>query len=597
MLSKPAPVSSVLSSFIITLSLIISTTFPTHIKSQNSTSDYDLCTPFKCGNITFSFPFSSLTFGSGPKTCGLPSYQITCDDLSSGIILSGRFFQVKDLYLSDRLITAVDIQLIKDLTAGSCSSLRNFTVSSTYNPSLSLSLPPGTLNFTLLMCPAELELSKDFLEKGSYSFTCMEGDKLYVWDPPSQLKLSPLLAPSECSVVTVPSNSFLNISNGTSDDHRIQLAHILVDGFALTWPDFKECTNCSSIGGRCGFDGSLGRIVCFHKPGSSKKNPKKGELIIGIATGSCFTLLLVVLLVLKGRVPALKRKKNQNTENRKNVEQFVKTYQSALLSNYSYRDIRKMTNGFREKLGEGGYGNVYKGRLSDGRLVAIKLLEKLSSNGRDFVNEVATIGTIHHFNVIRLLGFSWNGSKQALIYEYMPNGSLADLLSNGEFSLSLRLSRMLEIAIGIAHGIEYLHNGCESRILHLDIKPQNVLLDQNLNPKISDFGLAKIYSRNRSVVTMTDARGTIGYIAPEIFMRNLGNPSHKSDVYSYGMLLLEMVGGRKQVERNILSTSSEAYFPDWIYDKLIEEKNIEIADSIAEEDDDISRKMITVGLW
>lgn len=167
--------------------------------------------------------------------------------------------------------------------------------------------------------------------------------------------------------------------------------------------------------------------------------------------------------------------------------------------------------------------------------------------------------------------------------------------------MSLGLEKLLEIAIGVAHGIEYLHDGCDSRILHLDIKPQNVLLDQNFNPKISDFGLAKVYSRNRSAVTMTGARGTIGYIAPEIFLRNLGNPSNKSDVYSFGMLLLEMVGVNKRVEAkpDTNTSSSESYFPSWVYDKLIEEKEreLELGDSVVGEEVLIVRKMVMVGLW
>lgn len=312
-------------------------------------------------------------------------------------------------------------------------------------------------------------------------------------------------------------------------------------------------------------------------------------------------LVAVALLVFRKRIPSFFKKpfseERQNIGDGLNVKQFIKTYRSALLSNYSYNDIKKMTNGFKEKLGTGGYGNVYKGKFPDGRLVAVKVLEKTSNFSDNFINEVATIGRIHHINIINLLGFCCDGSTRALIYEYMPNGSLGDLLSREKENLSLKPARLFEIALGVAHAIEYLHNGCELRILHLDIKPQNVLLDPDFNPKVSDFGLAKAHSRNRSVVTMTGPRGTIGYIAPEIFMRNLGNPSHKSDVYSYGMLLLEMIGEKKHLkptETTSGSNTTEAYFPDWIYDKLIQpEKD----DFVEEEDDCIARKMIIVGLW
>lgn len=255
-----------------------------------------------------------------------------------------------------------------------------------------------------------------------------------------------------------------------------------------------------------------------------------------------------------------------------------------------------MTGGFKDKLGEGGSGNVYKGKMPDGRLIAVKILERSSHEMSHFMNEVATIGRIHHLNIIHLFGFCWDGPKQALVYEYMPHGSLGDLLSDEGLRLSVGLAKLLEIAIGVSRGIDYLHNGCDSRILHLDIKPSNVLLDHNLNPKISDFGLAKVHSRDRSAISLTNARGTIGYIAPEIFMRNMGNPSHKSDVYSFGMLLLDMVGGKKYAPSE-MATSGEKYFPNWIYDKLKEEVEMEGIDSVVEEEVGMAKKMVMVGLW
>ncbi|PSR88296.1 Leaf rust 10 disease-resistance locus receptor-like protein kinase [Actinidia chinensis var. chinensis] len=417
---------------------------------------------------------------------------------------------------------------------------------------------------------------------------------------------------SGCRYVAVPvsADGLVGLRpNGTGSS----LQDVLKYGFPLQWPDLDGCANCQLTGGRCGYDGSSRRIVCFCKglppnldaqSGCTHKPKKyKWKVITGAAIGIVFALLAVVLLLLfkyKKRTSAIFKPsyfgKNQMKEDERNAKEFVKKYQSTLLTNYSYNDIKKMTNGFKEKLGEGGYGVVFKGTMSDGRLVAVKMLENYKDKSQNFLNEVTTIGMIHHVNVIRLLGFCWDGSKQALIYEYMHNKSLGDLMSNGEIIVSLGLTTLLEISIGVAHGIEYLHNGCDSRILHLDIKPQNVLLDQNFNPKISDFGLAKVYSRNQSAVSMTGARGTIGYIAPEIFMRNIGNPSHKSDVYSFGMLLLDMVGANKRVESD-KSNSSEKYFPEWIYDKLNEEREMELNDSVLEDGLYIMRKMVMVGLW
>ncbi|BBG97009.1 nuclear factor Y, subunit C11 [Prunus dulcis] len=134
------------------------------------------------------------------------------------------------------------------------------------------------------------------------------------------------------------------------------------------------------------------------------------------------------------------------------------------------------------------------------------------------------MGHIHHVNVIRLVGFCADGFRRALVYEFLPNGSLQDFISSPDNKNSfLGWDKMQDIALAIAKGIEYLHQGCDQRILHFDIKPHNVLLDHNFTPKISDFGLAKLCSKDQSIVSMTTARGTMGYIAPEVFSRNFGN--------------------------------------------------------------------------
>uniref|UniRef100_A0A2P2MVU6 non-specific serine/threonine protein kinase n=1 Tax=Rhizophora mucronata TaxID=61149 RepID=A0A2P2MVU6_RHIMU len=203
---------------------------------------------------------------------------------------------------------------------------------------------------------------------------------------------------------------------------------------------------------------------------------------------------------------------------------------------YSYSNIKKMTGNFKDKLGEGGFGSVFKGKLRSGRLAAIKLLGQSKGNGEDFISEVATIGRIHHTNVVQLIGFCVEGSKRALVYEFMPNGSLNGYIFPGKETVSLSWEMLYKISLGVARGIEYLHRGCDMQILHFDIKPHNILLDANFLPKVSDFGLAKLYPRNDSIVSLTVARGTIGYMAPELFYKNIGRVSHKADVYSFEML-------------------------------------------------------------
>ena len=277
------------------------------------------------------------------------------------------------------------------------------------------------------------------------------------------------------------------------------------------------------------------------------------------------------------------------------VEEFLQSQNNLMPIRYSFSQIRKMAKGFKYKLGEGGYGSVYKGKLQSGHLVAIKMLGKSKANGQDFINEVATIGRIHHKNVVQLIGYCAEGLKRALIYEFMPNSSLDKYIFSQEGNITLSIEKIYDISLGVAHGIEYLHRGCDMQILHFDIKPHNILLDENFTPKISDFGLAKLYPIDDSIVYLTAARGTLGYIAPELFYKNIGGVSYKADVYSFGMLLLEMANRRKNVNA-FADHSSQIYFPTWVYGQFSEGNDIEIEDA-TEEEKKIVKKMIIVALW
>lgn len=299
-------------------------------------------------------------------------------------------------------------------------------------------------------------------------------------------------------------------------------------------------------------------------------------------------------------------RKEQNKHQTRLIDAFFENYGSLAPKRFKYAEVKKMTSDFKEKLGQGGYGSVFKGQLHDGRLVAVKVLSDISksskSNGEEFLNEVASISKTSHVNVVKLIGFCYNGNKRALIYEFMPNGSLDKFIYQNKQladpSFTLGWESLFQIAIGISRGLEYLHRGCTTRILHFDIKPQNILLDKNFRPKIADFGLAKLCSRTDSIISMLGTRGTAGYIAPEVFSRNFGGISHKSDVYSYGMMVLEMVGGRKNIDVQVeLDHSSQLYFPHWIYDRLKLEKDLGLQGLMMEETEKLAKKLTIVGLW
>ncbi|XP_028552942.1 rust resistance kinase Lr10-like [Dendrobium catenatum] len=276
------------------------------------------------------------------------------------------------------------------------------------------------------------------------------------------------------------------------------------------------------------------------------------------------------------------------------VEKFLQAQQSLSPTRYAYTDIIALTRHFKEQLGRGGFGSVYKGELPGSHFVAVKLLSAYSKcHGDDFISEVSTIGRIHHLNVIRLVGFCSEGSKAALVYEYMPNKSLDKYIFSSNRCFSWQ--KLNTIALGVARGVDYLHRGCDMTILHFDIKPQNILLDQTFVPKVSDFGLAKLYPKEYNVVSVSAARGTIGYIAPELVSRNFGIISHKSDVYSFGMLLIEMASGRRNVDTNA-DSSSQNYYPSLIYDKLSYKAKEEIKFESLEMNE-VEKKLYLVGLW
>ncbi|XBI61131.1 hypothetical protein VPH35_041969 [Triticum aestivum] len=269
------------------------------------------------------------------------------------------------------------------------------------------------------------------------------------------------------------------------------------------------------------------------------------------------------------------------------VEKFLRIQQMLGPMTYAYTDITSITSHFRDKLGQGGYGSVFKGVLLPGNVhVAVKMLEgNPNCNGEDFINEVSTIGRIDHVNVVRLMGFFSEEMRRALVYEYMPQGSLDKYIFSAKKSFSW--DKLAEIALGIARGIDYLHQGCDMQILHFDIKPHNILLDNNFVPKVADFGLAKLYPRDKSFVPSRALRGTIGF----------GIISSKSDVYSFGMMLLEMAGGRRNANPNT-ANSSQAYYPSWVYDRLTQQDHVgEISAHVDTEIHELERKLCIIGLW
>lgn len=214
---------------------------------------------------------------------------------------------------------------------------------------------------------------------------------------------------------------------------------------------------------------------------------------------------------------------------------------SSYFRRYSYDELVKATANFKDELGRGGSGVVYKGILDEDRAIAVKRLENVRQGKEEFQSELCVIGRINHMNLARIWGFCSEGSHRMLVYEYIENGSLAKILFNNNILLEWR--QRFNIAVGVAKGLAYLHHECLEWVIHCDVKPENILLDQNLEPKIIDFGLAKLLKRGGSDQNVSRVRGTVGYIAPE-WVSSLSITA-KVDVYSYGVVLLELVSGTR----------------------------------------------------
>ncbi|CAL9192753.1 unnamed protein product [Musa hybrid cultivar] len=239
---------------------------------------------------------------------------------------------------------------------------------------------------------------------------------------------------------------------------------------------------------------------------------------------------------------------------------------------FRYGDLQRMTRNFSERLGGGGFGSVYKGTLPDSTSIAVKKLRGLHRQGeKQFRSEVSTLGMIQHVNLVRLRGFCSEGNNRLLVYDYMTKGSLnAHLFRRG--SPAIDWNTRYNIAIGTARGLAYLHEQCRDCIIHCDVKPENILLDESFHPKLADFGLAKLVGRDFSKV-LTTMRGTVGYLAPEWISGEAITP--KADTYSYGMTLLELVSGRRNREQ---PGEDSPYFPVLAAREVIEGNVLSLLD-------------------
>ncbi|XVF83228.1 hypothetical protein PTKIN_Ptkin16aG0117400 [Pterospermum kingtungense] len=546
------------------------------------------CGSYLCGNVPIRYPFR---LKGQPRRCGDKRLELQCDEnnnLTTLVQEKGKF-HVREIFYQNLTLRVVDASL--DDRDDNC-SLPLSSVLSLFDDCGATSYRTVYRNFMFLVNCTKPVKSPLYIEASRCPNTSSDPPNPYFYFLDGETK--PPIFSQFCTVIAqVPVIG----GRSTSDIYKK-----LLTGFEMSWKDYNNtCYKISFHDIIAGVGYALRNYVdsfvyfLFKGPHVSYNNmdPPKSTYILclEITGGIIIPRTSLGIFCLIGLVIYKFRRRHLSVDD--TIEEFLQS-QNFMPVRYSYYDLKKMTRGFRDKLGQGGYGSVYKGKLRSGHLVAVKLLGS-KTNGQDFINEVATIGRIHHVNVAKLIGFCVEGPKQALVSDFMPNGSLDRILFAKENKITLSWQKKFDIVLGVARGIEYLHRGCDMQILHFDIKPHNILLDENLVPKVSDFGLAKLYSVDDSIVSFTAARGTIGYIAPELVYQNIGGISYKADVYSFGMLLLEILGERKNLN-TVAEQSSEAYFPSWIYDRIDRGDDIELGE-LTDDEKKIVKKMIITAFW
>ncbi|VVA40370.1 PREDICTED: probable LRR receptor [Prunus dulcis] len=317
-------------------------------------------------------------------------------------------------------------------------------------------------------------------------------------------------------------------------------------------------------------------------PTTPGKKSRTG-LIVGIAVPVGVVILLLLFAVLY-----MRRKTSEKDDDEDLLGLGPRP------NTFSYAELRAATEDFNpsNKLGEGGYGPVYKGTLSDGRVVAVKQLSVASHQGKSqFVTEIATISTVQHRNLVKLYGCCIEGSHRILVYEYLENKSLDQALF-GRNDLHLDWPTRFNILLGTARGLAYLHEESKPRIVHRDVKASNILLDAELSPKISDFGWAKLYDDKKTHMS-TRVAGTIGYLAPEYAMR--GRLTEKADVFGFGVVALEILSGRPNSDDNL--DPEKIYLLEWAWTLHENDQSLGLVDPrLTEFDENDATRLIKAAL-
>ncbi|KAL0704491.1 hypothetical protein Bca4012_070916 [Brassica carinata] len=499
---------------------------------------FEACEPKSCGKgpkISFLFYLSR----KQEPFCGYPSFELTCDDEQELPVLgiAGEEYLIKNISYSNQSLHVVNSRVSRDPCP---SPMHNLTLHRT-----PFSVIPSNINFSILYhCSGNL--LEDFK---TYPLTCSGNTSLPsfgVFQRETPGKNISFASGSCEKEVDVP----VSASDKSDVDllSRMSFAEILKRGFVLNWTA-HSCVRCNSSGGRCGTDDK--EFVCLCPNGPNIHNTcRKGvvAVTVGLAIASIGWFVYHRRKTKSYRTSSTLLPRNKSSEPSSKSSDVEKAEDMLVgVRLFSYEELEEATSNFdpSKELGDGGFGTVYYGKLKDGRSVAVKrLYDNNIKRAEQFRNEVEILTGLRHPNLVSLFGCSSKQSRELLlVYEYVANGTLADHLHGPQANPSLLpWSTRLKIAVETASALKYLH---ASKIIHRDVKSNNILLDQNFNVKVADFGLSRLFPMDKTHVS-TAPQGTPGYVDPDYHL--CYQLSKKSDVYSFAVVLMELISSLPAVD-------------------------------------------------
>ncbi|KAL5743349.1 hypothetical protein ACOSP7_026196 [Xanthoceras sorbifolium] len=542
---------------------------------------YQNCSaPVRCGNLQDAvYPFWG---GDRPEYCGYPGFRLDCNDNVPEITIADRTYRVLKIDRSSKVVSVA----IEDYWDNNCPTNRgnsplNFTLfdyaSDAQNITLYYSCPASSVNESIeTVLPNRFNCSSDEPNTNVYNYFFITNDGL-------TSAISAYLGSCDDGVqVSVLGSTIQSIER---DPVSVNLTEVLRDGFGLAWKaNNNRCDNCQQSNGFCGYDTDTSEFICYCRDqpdlftcqNSQSDNGLETGAVIGIVAGAAAGIILIVFLFLiirkRRKIAAQSKTKDLKTpptskgtsttttntslsqsipsyfSSKSDLERGVRnTYLGAQV--FSHTELEQATENFHpsKELGDGGFGTVYHGVLKDGRVVAVKrLYENNIKRVEQFTNEVEILTTLRHPNLVALYGCTSRHSRELLlVYEYIPNGTVADHLhgrnaNSGLLPWPVRLS----IAVETANALTFLH---ASDVIHRDVKTNNILLDNNFQVKVADFGLSRLFPTDVTHVS-TAPQGTPGYVDPEYYQ--CYQLTDKSDVYSFGVVLIELISSLEAVDTN-----------------------------------------------